>query len=274
MSRAGVIPEEAGGQEALDPRLRGGDAGPHGKDVPSVGAAYKARKGELLAEFREVGSTRSVKGLLQALSQLADDTLKLLWQRAGIPAGIALVAVGGFGRGELFPHSDVDVLLLMPDGISPDHDDTLKRRIENFIGSCWDAGLEIGSSVRTVEECVAQAAGDVTVQTALIESRPDHRLAQAVQGVPGPHPGAHRPARLLHGQDAGDAPAPHQVREHALLAGAELQGVARRPARPAGDPVGGQRRPASARAGTSWPGAAWPRPSRRARSSTTRRCCR
>jgi [protein-PII] uridylyltransferase len=151
---------------------RGNDGGLDApSQAPDVGAAYKARKNELLADFRETGSSRTVKGFLQALSALADESLKALWQAAGMPAGIALVAVGGFGRGELFPHSDVDVLILMPDGISPDHDETLKRRIENFIGSCWDAGLEIGSSVRTVDECVEQAAGDVTVQTALIESR-------------------------------------------------------------------------------------------------------
>lgn len=146
---------------------------PASPDISAIRDAYKGRKAELLATLRSEGGggTRAIKGLLQALSQLADDTLKSLWQRAGLPAGVALVAVGGFGRGELFPHSDVDVLLLMPDGVAADHDPKLKLRIEDFIGGCWDAGLEIGSSVRTVEECLAQAAGDVTVQTSLLESR-------------------------------------------------------------------------------------------------------
>lgn len=140
--------------------------------VPGIRDAHKARKAQLLAMLQaEGGSTRIIKGLLQSLSQLADDTLKQLWLHAGMPAGVALVAVGGFGRGELFPHSDVDVLLLMPDGVSCEHEPGLKRRVEAFIGSCWDAGLEIGSAVRTVEECVAQARGDVTVQTSLLESR-------------------------------------------------------------------------------------------------------
>ena len=143
-----------------------------GTAIPGIRDAYKARKAELLATLQaDGGSTRTIKGLLQALSQLADDTLRQLWEHARLPAGVALVACGGFGRGELFPHSDVDVLLLMPDGISCENDASLKRRIEGFIGSCWDAGLEIGSSVRTVEECVAQACGDVTVQTSLLESR-------------------------------------------------------------------------------------------------------
>src|SRR4029078_1754116 len=134
--------------------------------------SYKARKGQVLAALQaDGGSTRSIRSLLQAVPGVADEALKQLWQHAGLPSGVALVAVGGFGRGELFPHSDVDVLLLLPDGISPDHDPILKRRIEAFIGGCWDAGLEIGSSVRTLEECIAQALGDVTVQTSLLEAR-------------------------------------------------------------------------------------------------------
>ena len=161
-----VIPAHAAtqGTGTLEARQRG-------NDVASVREAHKARKVALLADLQVEGSTRSIKGLLQALAQHADDTLKTLWTRAGLPAGVALVAVGGFGRGELFPHSDVDVLLLMPDGIRCDDDASLQQKVENFIGSCWDSGLEIGSSVRTVEECVAQAAGDVTVQTSLLEAR-------------------------------------------------------------------------------------------------------
>ncbi|HSV84794.1 MAG TPA: [protein-PII] uridylyltransferase [Ramlibacter sp.] len=146
-------------------------APPGHADIAEIRDAYKARKGELLRTVQHDGGSRGVKGLLQALSALADDVLQSLWQRAGLPAGVALLAVGGFGRGELFPCSDVDVLLLMPDGVSLDADAALKRRIEEFIGSCWDVGLEIGSSVRTVEECVAQARQDVTVQTSLLESR-------------------------------------------------------------------------------------------------------
>ncbi|MBC5786282.1 [protein-PII] uridylyltransferase [Ramlibacter sp. USB13] len=145
---------------------------PAAGNTAGIRDGYKARKSQLLASLQsDGGSTRTIKGLLQALSDAADDALRGLWQAAGLPAGIALVAVGGFGRGELFPHSDVDVLLLMPDGVSCADDPALTQRVETFIGSCWDAGLEIGSSVRTVDECLAQAAGDVTVQTSLLESR-------------------------------------------------------------------------------------------------------
>src|SRR4051812_21407424 len=169
MNRPAAVPAEAATQglqgDAPDSRLRG-------NDVNAIRDAYKARKAQLLATLQsESGSTRSIKGLLQALADAADEALRALWQAAGLPAGIALVAVGGFGRGELFPHSDVDVLLLVPDGVSCEDDGRLKQRIENFIGSCWDAGLEIGSSVRTLEECLSRAAGDVTVQTSLLEAR-------------------------------------------------------------------------------------------------------
>jgi [protein-PII] uridylyltransferase len=60
---------------------------------------------------------------------------------------------------------------LLPDGESPESNSELQKKIEAFIGSCWDAGLEIGSSVRTVKDCLAEAAKDVTVQTALLECR-------------------------------------------------------------------------------------------------------
>ena len=116
-------------------------------------------------------STRGVISALHRLASLTDGTLHILWEQAGLAGQHALVAVGGYGRGELFPHSDVDVLVLLPDEQDPDADPQLKARIEAFIGSCWDSGLEIGSSVRTVVQCLAEAAKDVTVQTAMLESR-------------------------------------------------------------------------------------------------------
>jgi [protein-PII] uridylyltransferase len=133
---------------------------------------YRARKTSVLATLQAQGSsTRGIRTLLQRLSREADVTLKALWAASALPSGFALLAVGGFGRGELFPHSDVDVLVLMPDGTDPDADPEIKRNVEAFIGNCWDVGLEIGSSVRTLSECVAQAEADVTVQTSLLESR-------------------------------------------------------------------------------------------------------
>jgi [protein-PII] uridylyltransferase len=143
-----------------------------GSDLQAIRERHRARKAELLASLRELGSSaRGIRRLLQGFARLTDDTLQSVCQLSGVPSQCALVAVGGYGRGELFPHSDVDVLMLTPDGASPEHDPELKRRLEAFIGNCWDAGLEIGSSVRTVSECVAQAEGDVTVRTSLLESR-------------------------------------------------------------------------------------------------------
>ena len=133
---------------------------------------YRKDKAAMLQDAAaRPASLRGVRGLLQRLSHLTDDTLRQLWQNAGFDDGFCLVAVGGYGRGELYPYSDVDVLLLMPDGTSPESDDALKQKIEGFIGSCWDTGLEIGSSVRTVAECIQESSGDITIQTSLLESR-------------------------------------------------------------------------------------------------------
>ena len=142
-------------------------------DLLALRSHFRARKAELLDSLASSGtsSTRGVRATLGALSDLADSTLKSLWQQAGFTPPYALLAVGGFGRAELFPYSDVDVLVLLPDLQSPMEDPQLKSRIENFIGSCWDTGLEIGSSVRTVAECLHEAANDVTVQTSLLEAR-------------------------------------------------------------------------------------------------------
>jgi [protein-PII] uridylyltransferase len=133
---------------------------------------YRAEKAAVLQSVAANGaSTRGVRPALARLAKLTDEALCVLWQRAGFGTPFALLAVGGFGRRELFPHSDVDVLLLMPNDRLADNEPVLKAQIEAFIGSCWDAGLEIGSSVRSLTECLEEAAKDVTVQTSLLESR-------------------------------------------------------------------------------------------------------
>ena len=141
-------------------------------ELAQVREQYRAGKTALFASLAGSGaSTRGIKNLLQKLARHTDATLHLLWQQAGLPLDACLVAAGGYGRGELFPHSDVDVLLLLPDDSNADTDPDLKARVEKFIGSCWDSGLEIGSSVRTTAHCVEEAAKDVTVQTSLLEAR-------------------------------------------------------------------------------------------------------
>ncbi len=141
-------------------------------EVLEVREQYRAGKAALLASLAVGGAfTRGIHSLLKKLARHTDATLQLLWQRAGFPAAACLIAVGGFGRGELFPHSDVDVLLLLPDDADVQDDPILKARVESFIGNCWDSGLEIGSSVRTAAHCVEEAVKDVTVQTSLLEAR-------------------------------------------------------------------------------------------------------
>jgi [protein-PII] uridylyltransferase len=141
-------------------------------DLAVLRETYKQDKMAVLSGL--ASSTYAARGLKQTLRQLsilADGLLIQLWQQAGFSSELCLVAAGGFGRAELFPQSDVDVLVLLPNGESPEHTPALQAQLERFIGSCWDTGLDIGSSVRTVEECLAEAAKDITVQTSLLESR-------------------------------------------------------------------------------------------------------
>src|ERR1700737_4753422 len=105
--------------------------------------------------------------LLVRLRQSVDAALTQAWQTFGLPRNSALIAVGGYGRGELFPHSDVDVLILLE---SP-ADAALQARLEQFVQLLWDLGLEIGHSIRTVDECLTESAADITVQTSLLEAR-------------------------------------------------------------------------------------------------------
>ncbi len=150
------------------PQAAGTGADPAAFDVAALRQRLRDDKAALLALFaRRRANAATSNQLVHALARLVDRALKDLWRHAGLPADAALVAVGGFGRGELFPHSDVDVLVLLP----PRQSEALKAAVSDFVTACWDIGLEIGSSVRTVDECVSEAARDVTVQTALLEAR-------------------------------------------------------------------------------------------------------
>ena len=111
---------------------------------------------------------RAATELVQARSNIVDAVLKKAWLQyfEEDAIDIALLAVGGYGRGELHPASDVDVQILLKDD-EEHHNDALGQ----FITFLWDIGLEIGHSVRTLDECVAEATADITVATNLQEGR-------------------------------------------------------------------------------------------------------
>ncbi len=105
--------------------------------------------------------------LLKRMRQNADAVLSSLWKSFGFASNTALVAVGGYGRGELFPYSDIDLLILL----EKEPDEALRIKLEELVQTLWDLGLDIGHSIRTVEECLSESAADITVQTSLLEAR-------------------------------------------------------------------------------------------------------
>lgn len=145
--------------ENLDRRLGNGE--------PAL-SAYK----QTLREAKKVSAERfeqgiSAKLLVRAAAGFIDAILQRAWTRFLPPDTEAcLVAVGGYGRGELHPASDVDVLIL-----TAQDPQELAAHLEPLVMFLWDIGLEIGHSVRSVEQCVEEAAADITVTTNLIESR-------------------------------------------------------------------------------------------------------
>ena len=129
-----------------------------------IRASLQSERAALKAQFERDGNSAR---LLRRHRKLVDHTLKTMWNEAGLPRWFALLAVGGFGRGVLFPHSDVDLLVLLSD--DPDHG--FASKLEGFIGRLWDVGLEVGHSVRTLAQCDEEAAKDLTVQTTFLEAR-------------------------------------------------------------------------------------------------------
>jgi [protein-PII] uridylyltransferase len=111
----------------------------------------------------------SVETLVHARALLVDAVLREVcrFKFEAHSTPWALVAVGGYGRGELHPCSDIDLLLLVPARL--DHEE--RGRVEQFIAFLWDIGLEVGHSVRTIEECAQESAADVGVMTTLLEAR-------------------------------------------------------------------------------------------------------
>ena len=159
----------------LATRLPGIGAG--AEDDPAWSAAARAAMAQTDARLaRRYDQNDSMDRILALRARAVDHLLKDAWLRclsshpaAETPgAPLALFAVGGYGRGELFPQSDVDVLVLADTDAQQAHHDALAR----FFAMLWDAGLPISHAVRSAQQCTEATAGEQTVLTALIEARP------------------------------------------------------------------------------------------------------
>ena len=120
-----------------------------------------------LAEKFTQGVSAAV--LIHARSWLVDQVLRRAWPHfmAAAEDSLALVAVGGYGRSELMPGSDIDLLVLLPDADNNQYD----QKITGLLTFLWDIGLEVGHSVRSINDCVEQSLADITVVTNLMEAR-------------------------------------------------------------------------------------------------------
>jgi [protein-PII] uridylyltransferase len=118
---------------------------------------------------REFKAGIQIQRLIYGRSQILDIMLTAAWKLFDWPSenNASLIAVGGYGRGELHPHSDIDLLLLF-EGVDPE---TYNQSISEFLTFLWDIKLDVGSSVRSIQDCFEQSKCDITIATNLIESR-------------------------------------------------------------------------------------------------------
>lgn len=155
-----------------------------GDEVGLIREALAAVRGKLDAHYR---AGCRIDQIVAARAWLIDLALTALWERLPWPdsANIALVAVGGYGRGELLPHSDVDLLLLTRGSRHAAYRDSIDR----FTAKLWDIGLDVGQSVRSVKQCKTEARGDITIATSLMEARflaGSRELHDSMQQATGP----------------------------------------------------------------------------------------
>jgi [protein-PII] uridylyltransferase len=133
--------------------------------VTAVKSALARQRGELTARLAQAAP---IESLLQQHVQFIDGIVIAAWRLCiGDLPGVALVATGGYGRGELYPHSDIDILVCA--------DEVAQSRLApdagRFFSLLWDAGLKLGQAVRSVAQCVEAGKQDVSTFTALLETR-------------------------------------------------------------------------------------------------------
>ncbi len=132
--------------------------------IPIFKETLISGRAHLKDEFESGCSSRE---LVTSHACLVDRLLIHAWQHCISLPKIALIAVGGYGRGELCPASDIDLLLLHKLRMNAEQ----RKQVESFLTLLWDIGLEVGQSVRTVKDCVLESRADVTVATNMLESR-------------------------------------------------------------------------------------------------------
>lgn len=135
-------------------------------DMTNGRNAINAQLEDMIKDFQR---GVSVNELVCARTEFIDELLLKLWEQFNFKKfpNLALVAVGGYGRADLQPHSDIDILFVN-DGQLPEE---LNNIIPNFTSLVWDLKLDLGQSVRTLEECITEGKKDVTIATNLIEAR-------------------------------------------------------------------------------------------------------
>jgi [protein-PII] uridylyltransferase len=202
-------------------------------DVAALRAEVKANQLQLRQHYECSNDARALLRERRAGRCGTRETLA----RLRLPASLALAAVGGYGRGELFPASDIDLLILLPTETSK----TTQEKLERLVSHFWDIGLEIGHSVRTIQECLNEAAQDITVQTALLEARLLTGNAKLFATFQKRLHGNLDPLVFSKPSDSSSRNATCASTKP-LQPGAELQGIAGWPARPAGHLLGRQGR--------------------------------
>ncbi|MCF9047068.1 [protein-PII] uridylyltransferase [Acinetobacter nectaris] len=139
----------------------------HDQDISSLQQWRNDIEQQLDQNFEEYGY--SIRDIVLARSNAIDDALTFLWKMTQLSeeTTISLFAVGGYGRREMLPYSDVDIMILSTSELTTEQEE----KVSKFIALLWDINIKPGVSVRTLQSCIEQAKSDLTIATSLIEAR-------------------------------------------------------------------------------------------------------